>query len=36
MFRDLHDPVLAMLACGNFNWAVIRRELRQPITFEEV
>jgi hypothetical protein len=27
---------LAMLACGSFNWPVARRELRQPITFEEV
>jgi hypothetical protein len=27
---------LAMLACGTFNWLVTKRELRQPITFEEV
>jgi hypothetical protein len=27
---------LAMLACGSFNWPVTSKELRQPITFEEV
>jgi hypothetical protein len=27
---------LATLACGSLNWLGIRRELRQPITFEEV
>jgi hypothetical protein len=32
-YMSLH---LAVPACGSFNWPVTRRELRQPITFEEV
>jgi hypothetical protein len=27
---------LAILACESFIWLEIRRELKQPITFEEV
>jgi hypothetical protein len=26
---------LATLARGSFNWLVARKELRQPVTFEE-
>jgi hypothetical protein len=32
-YMSLH---LSMLACGSFNWLGTRRELTQPITFEEV
>jgi hypothetical protein len=32
-YMSLH---LAMLACGSFNLQGIRREPRQPITFEEI
>jgi hypothetical protein len=27
---------LAMLASGSFNWLVARREIKHPITFEDI
>jgi hypothetical protein len=36
LFRDLHELVFGNAGMWKFQLAITRREIRQPITFEEV